>query len=236
MTAKVHTGDGDEYTPGEIDEFEDAILEGFEDFGLDDDSDVPDGVDVDASIEWAGVVSARDGGRRRTVLDRLPLRPVQAAAREARAAQQAAADAQQAAADARQAADSAQPYKSYSAKGWRAQYGKIASLSRGGEAAAAAGLSVTPKTIRAWERGIRQPSPANQAKIADAYRWLAETPVRAAESRASEAQTRAGEAQTRAAETTGRVADAMTDAIESRYGVTVRFRNIVRWTFRRGRG
>lgn len=63
--------------------------------------------------------------------------------------------------------------RSYTATGWHAQISKLTSQPRGYEAAAAAGLSATARTLKAWLAQDVTPSPANQRKIAEAYAIMA---------------------------------------------------------------
>lgn len=63
--------------------------------------------------------------------------------------------------------------KSYTAKGWHAQISKLTSSPRGYVAAAAAGLSVTARTLKAWLAEEAEPTPANQRKISEAYAIMA---------------------------------------------------------------
>lgn len=69
--------------------------------------------------------------------------------------------------------------RSFTAKGWHAQISKLTSSPRGYEAAAKAGLSVNKRTLMDWLAERREPSKANQERIAKAYaimagRWPAE--------------------------------------------------------------
>lgn len=63
--------------------------------------------------------------------------------------------------------------RSYTAVGWHAQISKLTSSPRGYEAAAAAGLSATARTLRAWLAQDVEPSASNRRKIADAYAIMA---------------------------------------------------------------
>jgi hypothetical protein len=63
--------------------------------------------------------------------------------------------------------------KSYNAVGWHAQISKLTSSPRGYEAAAAAGLSATARTLKAWLAQDVEPNAANRAKIAEAYAIMA---------------------------------------------------------------
>jgi hypothetical protein len=62
--------------------------------------------------------------------------------------------------------------RSYTAKGWHAQISKVTSSDRGYLAAEKAGLSVNRKTLMDWLTERREPSKANQARIAEAYRIM----------------------------------------------------------------
>lgn len=61
------------------------------------------------------------------------------------------------------------PYTSYTAVGWHAQISKLTSSTRGYAAASAAGLDVAAQTLRRWLSEEQTPSPANIAKIREAY-------------------------------------------------------------------
>jgi hypothetical protein len=63
--------------------------------------------------------------------------------------------------------------RSYTAKGWHAQISKLTSSPRGYLAAERAGLSVNQRTLVDWLAERREPSRANQAKIAQAYAIMA---------------------------------------------------------------
>lgn len=78
--------------------------------------------------------------------------------------------------------------KSYTAKGWHAQISKLTSSDRGYIAAEKAGLSVNRRTLLDWLTERREPSAANQKKIAEAYalmrgQWPAEVERRLIEIR-----------------------------------------------------
>lgn len=63
--------------------------------------------------------------------------------------------------------------RSYTAKGWHAQISKLTSSPRGYLAAESAGLSVNQRTLVDWLAERREPSKANQARIAKAYALMA---------------------------------------------------------------
>lgn len=72
---------------------------------------------------------------------------------------------------------------SYRAKGWLAQIRHLTSTRGGSEAADAVGLDVTRSTLLAWLSEERDPSPANQRKIRQAYEYLAGSWSRVSEGR-----------------------------------------------------
>lgn len=63
--------------------------------------------------------------------------------------------------------------RSYTAQGWHAQISKLTSSPRGYLAAESAGLSVNHRTLVDWLAERREPSPANQSRIARAYQIMA---------------------------------------------------------------
>ena len=63
--------------------------------------------------------------------------------------------------------------RSYTAKGWHTQISKLTSSPRGYLAAESAGLSVNHRTLVDWLAERREPSKANQARIAKAYALMA---------------------------------------------------------------
>jgi transcriptional regulator with XRE-family HTH domain len=63
--------------------------------------------------------------------------------------------------------------RSYTAKGWHAQISKLTSSPRGYLAAERAGLSVNRRTLLDWLAERREPSKANQERIAKAYGIMA---------------------------------------------------------------
>lgn len=63
--------------------------------------------------------------------------------------------------------------RSYTAQGWHAQISKLTSSPRGYLAAERAGLSVNHRTLVDWLAERRDPSAANQSKIARAYQIMA---------------------------------------------------------------
>jgi hypothetical protein len=161
-------------------------------------------IDVRAQIEWAGTIDhpERDGGVRRTVLDGVSLNGIGSnGERFGPGILQAAEDLRQA----RQTGPD-QPYRSYNAKGWRAQLRQALGTRRGREAVERAGLN--PDTIRRWQRGTQAPSKTSRARIAELYGDLRDPRTAAVR------DARHG------------VAEALTDALRERYGVSIRLRNI----------
>lgn len=63
--------------------------------------------------------------------------------------------------------------KSFTAKGWHAQISKLTEARGGDNAARAAGLDVSHRTLLAWLAETQEPTPANRARIARAYEFLA---------------------------------------------------------------
>lgn len=148
MPRKRITGDGTEYTERERIRLADELDRAFSNYG----PGTPDGVQVQAQIEWSGTIDAnRRGGIRTTFLDRLDLAEVRRLADEARRA-------------------ASQPeLRSYRARGWRAQLRELSAVQRGGQARERAGLAPSRTTARRWERGTQTPSRANRERIAAAY-------------------------------------------------------------------
>ncbi len=58
---------------------------------------------------------------------------------------------------------------SYRAKGWHAQISQLTATQVGINAAAAAGITVSRRTLLDWLSEKTEPSPANRRKIAEAY-------------------------------------------------------------------
>lgn len=62
------------------------------------------------------------------------------------------------------------PHKStYTAKGWHAQISRLTATQAGYKAADRVGLTVNERTLRDWLAERREPTPANQRLIAQAY-------------------------------------------------------------------
>jgi hypothetical protein len=212
------SGEGDEYTEPEIDEVYDWLDDAFDEYyGEGEEGDdvsqgggggggggTPEGLDVTAVVEWAGVVDHNGrGGERTTHLgsrgESVNLAPVIDAVRAARAAERRAASG---------------PLKSYRAKSWHAQLRQLMNTKRGREAARDAGLIPSRETQRRWTRGDQAPSKGNRAKIAQAY---------------DAARNPHG---TKAKQLRAEAAGKLTGALNDTYGVNVRFRDIRDMRFR----
>jgi hypothetical protein len=191
MARKRDTSDGEDYSDSDeaavADALGDALGADFEE-----DEDLTGTIDVEAQIEWAGTIdeNGRDGVRR-TRLDDVPLGEIRQAAGEL---------------DKAKRTGPSEPFKSYRAKGWRAQLRQMLSTKRGQEAAREAGLN--RDTIRRWQGGKQGPSAASRAKISGTYGQLRDP--------RSTAVTKAQHG----------LSDALTGALRQRYGVNVRLRDI----------
>lgn len=203
-SGQTHTGDGVEYSYPEEAELEASAEEAWlDEFGedLSDEfglSGSSGSLVVTAQVEWAGSTQRSNDGMRTVRLDGVDLARIGNSLRESRQARQRAAE--------------AQPARSYRAKGWHAQISALTRSKRGSELADRAGLDVTPRTLRAWLSEDRPPSKRNRDLIAQAYDGLGTYNVE--------------RAATQGRESTHRTAQAITDAIQDRYGATVRFRDI----------
>lgn len=149
-------------------------------------------IDVEAQIEWSGDIdnNTRDGVRR-TRLANVPLTEIRDATERLRRAQRTGPS---------------QPYKSYTAKSWRAQLRQLQRTKRGRAISSEAGLR--PQTTRRWRTGKQAPSPASRQRIAEAYETM-RNPRPAAVRKAEH-----------------NLAGAFTRALESDYNATVRLRDI----------
>lgn len=196
MAKKSTTGETTEYDLRDEGELESALDRAWQDYG----DGSPSKMRVRAQIEWSGVIDRANGGVRTTKLDGLNLSPVKAALDRAREANRAAGD--------------AKPLVSYRAKGWHPQLFALLGNPRGSAAADRAGLSVTPRTLKAWLSGEREPNKANRERIAQAYGHARNWPVEQARERAARAN--------------HDVAQALNAAIRERYGAEVRLRDISR--------
>lgn len=163
--------------------------------------DIPDDAtsfEVDGDIEWSGEFAPsprrtlRAGGQGYQALDLDKLRAAKAVADAARAV----------------LLTTPPRAASYRATGWQAQWSKLQSHGKGAIAQAAAGLNVSPRTVRRWAQGTQAPSKANRERIDAAYEWLATTKAREASGRASAANKAVG--------------DALSEALKDRYGAPVR--------------
>ena len=193
---KAKTGDPTEYDAGDLEEIVGTLARAF--------ARTPrlparSQVTVTAEIEWAGTLNPRP--HRTTTLPNVPLGPVR--------------DAVLRAASARQEAVAARPYATYTATGWHAQLAVLTSSARGIAAGDAVGLSATRRTVLAWLAEDRAPSRANRAKIEQAYRYLADTPVRTAWQKYGQAARAVG--------------DALNGALRDSQGAEIRLRDITQF-------
>lgn len=195
MSGKSTTGEPTDYSLAEEGAIESALDRAWQDYTG---PGAPTRLRVTGQIEWSGVVDRAHGGVRSTKLDGLNLAPVKAALDRAR--------------NAAQKAGTARPAASYTAKGWHAQLRALTGTARGSAAADRAGLSPTPRTVLGWLSETREPSPANRAKIAEAYGALRNWNVDAATRSAAEAN--------------HKVAEELSKAMRDRYGAEIRIRDI----------
>lgn len=196
MTSRSTSGDPTEYDVRDEGELESALDRAWQNYG----EGGPSKMRVRAQVEWAGAIDRANGGVRTTKLDGLNLGRVKDALDRAREANRRAAG--------------AKPLVSYRAKRWDRQLDALLGNRRGEAAAERAGLSVTPRTLKAWLAGEREPNKANRQKIAEAYGHARNWPVESAREQAARAN--------------HDVAQALTDAIRERYGAEVRLRDISR--------
>lgn len=173
---------------------ESALDRAFNDYG----GEAPSGIRVRAQVEWAGVVDRANGGVRRTRLDGLDLGKVKKQLDRTR--------------EARDRAGQARPAQSYQAKGWHAQLRKLTEHSRGSDAADKAGLSPSARTLREWLSESREPSKANQERIARAYEALRHDRVDRA---TAEYERHRHE-----------LVERLSESLRDRYGVEIRLRDI----------
>jgi transcriptional regulator with XRE-family HTH domain len=199
MSSKSDTGEPTEYDLRDEGELESALDRAWQDYG----DGTPSKMRVRAQVEWSGVVDRANGGVRTTKLDGLNLGRVKDAVDRAR--------------DANRRAGDAKPLASYRAKGWNPQLFALLGNPRGSAAADRAGLNVTPRTLKAWLSGEREPNKANRDRIAEAYGHARNWPVEQAREQAARAN--------------HDVAQALNNAIRERYGAEVRLRDISRIDF-----
>lgn len=200
---KTATGDPTPYSDADEAEIESALLEGWDDFGDDDEIDEdwsdspapPSRMTVSGVIEWSGSRNTAHGGHRTVRLDNLDLSAVAPVLDRARDTENRALRTTEA--------------TSYTAQGWQAQLRALTATPRGSELADRAGLNPSARTVRAWLSDSRAPSPANQRAIAEAYAGLRTYSRDQARAEARAARHEAVEA--------------MTDAVRERYGAEVRF-------------
>jgi hypothetical protein len=188
------SGPGDDYSQDEIDEVYDALGDAFDLSGAFDMAEVRKGITVTARIEWAGEYANNGRNGERTVqLDTMNLTSVRDGLRNAQRLEGLAARG---------------PLRSYTAKGWEAQFHHLNSTKRGREALQAAGWNPSRETLRRYGKGEQIPLKSNRAKLAEAYD-NARNPGR-------------GWVEARNA-----AVGEFTTALQQQYGSTVRFRDIV---------
>lgn len=151
---------------------------------------------VRGEVEWAGTKVRSNNGVRWLNADRLKLAGVRTALNTARKVK----------------GDVARAGRSYRAKGWHAQLSELTRNPRGHSATDRADLTVTVETLRKWLSGGGDPNPANQGKISAAYREMRDQVV--------------GEARTKSLAANHALADAVSAALEERYGAQIRVRDI----------
>ena len=204
MSRTRTTGDGEPYTDADEAAVADAMEAAFADaYGGEDDGSGPDPTGADVEAQIEWAGTVDNNGRGGVRFTRLDGLNT----RELRRATQDAAKA-------RGQAERG-PLRSYKAKGWDAQWRKITGSKRGQDAMREAGLNPSKTTMRRWLTGSQAPSKANRERIAKAYDELA-NPARGSLREANQ-----------------RVTDRLTDTVQARYGVPVRFREISAWRWRR---
>lgn len=206
---KVKTGETTEYDASDEVDLVDSLDEAEGTYG----TGTPTKMKVTADIEWAG--TRNPTAKRTTTLDGLTLGPVLAALNAYRAAAGRVADAGRGIERAERA---------YGAQSWHAKLNELGRTARGREAADRAGLAPTPRTYRAWLGYDRSPNKANRARIDAAYDSL--RAERVERERAAVESARQSAASARHA-----VAQALSAAVDRRYGAQVRFREIENLTF-----
>jgi hypothetical protein len=155
------SGEGDDYTPDEVDDVYDALGEALEEYasrggaGATGGADMTVQVKTTARVEWSGEY-ANNGrnGVRTTKLEPMNLAPVRDAVRKAQRLEALAGRG---------------PLRTYKAKGWQAQLKQLQGTKRGQEALRAAGWNPSRETLRRYGKGTQAPSKANRARIAEAY-------------------------------------------------------------------
>lgn len=184
------SGEGTDYDPGEIDELVEAMQEALGDYDQSKGGagGTPGSLKATAQVEWAGELQGPNG-----------VRSVNLGAAGGMTVNFGGV---------REALKQAAPRKSYDAKGWLAQFKQLYSTDRG-FAALNQTLDVKQqRTINDWLAGKTEASPANQAKIAQAYEGMRDsTPGKS------------------------RAATVLTDALFNSYGSVVRFRGIRSFKF-----
>lgn len=151
------SGDGDDYTPDEVDEVYDALSEAFAGHaaGGPGGGEITGAITATAKVEWAGEYANNGRDGQRTVhLNPVNLTAVRDAVNKAQRLEGLAGRG---------------PLRSYKARGWQAQLKQLSGTKRGREALQAAGWSPSRETLRRYNHGTQAPSKANRARITDAY-------------------------------------------------------------------
>jgi len=208
MTRWRDTGDGEDYSAAEAEAVADALMDAYYswDEGGGPTPGEPSRINVTARVEWAGTYHSRNNGRREVRLDQLKpeeMRKVRAAVDRLTAAQGRAI--------------TARPASSYTAKGWHAQFNQLFRTAKGYAAMDRAGVSASRATLGRWLRGEQIPNKANREAIARAYEAARNDRVTSARQGVERARAEA--------------AEALTSALDERYGSKVRFRDIERFDF-----
>lgn len=154
------TGDPTAYGDDDAQDIYEALLDAIGD----DDYTGTGTITITGKIEWQGDVHRGRGGQRTVNIGGVALGPIVSAVNAAR--------------DAQAAVSKAHGLSSYKAKGPIAQVRGLMRTGRGRDAAAAAGLNVSPRTLKAWLAGTQKPSAANRQKIANAYGDVKYGPLR----------------------------------------------------------
>jgi hypothetical protein len=185
------SGEGVEYDPGEIDELVEAMQGALSEYDQSKGTSggTPGGLKATAQVEWAGELQGPNG-----------VRAVNLGTAGGMAVDFSGV---------RDALKQAVPRKSYTRKGWLAQYKHLSKTGPGRAAMERAGLDVKQKrTVKDWLSKTRGATPQNQARIAQAYDDMRN-----------------------ATQGKARAAEVLTDALHGAYGSPVRFRDIQRFKF-----
>lgn len=191
------SGEGTEYTAGEMAELADALGRAFAAAGRA--AVETASLVVTAVIEWSGTVDKTTKlgteGMRSIRIDDIDLTKVRDAVERAREAGQA------------------EYGRSYDAKGWHARFTQLTGTAQGRAAADAAELNPSRTTLRRWLAGTQRPNKRNRQAIDRAYEDTRSQVAGRQRSRASDRGQR-------------EVARVLTEKLHAEYGVNVRFRDI----------